>query len=308
MTPTPHYDPQDPSTNLLNCLQVKLNQYEGDRETYWRERPQGHDWPSGLFQHAQRLAEAMIQGVEQLGEPDVRSDTLQLELESILPAMSEKFQKAREKLSQAGLTPDEINGFLKSWEQLLLDATQPGESQVLLRLVWEQARIAFVAKSLDQLERAAGGRILHLLSVLKQHAAKPKVMRYLQMVSRCFVYGFDAECVIMCRSALDVCLQEEVPDRLCELHKLEVKSPKQSISGGGKTYTIHQRIKAAQIDGLLSAKGKELISKVNEAAVPLVHQSAESCPPVLETIRNMIEAVAELTSPGNAGENSTKES
>src|SRR5438105_15287060 len=53
-------------------------------------------------------------------------------------------------------------------------------------------------------------RVMQLARLAKPIDTQPRVVGFLTRVSRCFLYGFDAECAIMCRAAIDSALESEI--------------------------------------------------------------------------------------------------
>jgi hypothetical protein len=88
---------------------------------------------------------------------------------------------------RSDLQGDEINrGFAKGKLTVILD-------EVMVRVAEEAAEM------ID----GAFERLAQLLLLVRAMEASPHAASFLQRVSRCYVFGFDAECVTMCRAAID---------------------------------------------------------------------------------------------------------
>jgi len=74
-------------------------------------------------------------------------------------------------------------------------------------------------EAMDMLSKARS-RFLDLLLLLRERALCDEARAFLQRVARCYLFGFDAECVVMCRSVLDLELGNAVDRQagksLCE--------------------------------------------------------------------------------------------
>lgn len=74
----------------------------------------------------------------------------------------------------------------------------------------------YLAKRTIDLQTVAEERILHLLVCGSDSYPCYLTKRYLHMITECYLYGFDVQCVIMCRSALEASFMQAVPDSLCK--------------------------------------------------------------------------------------------
>ena len=80
-----------------------------------------------------------------------------------------------------------------------------------VRLVWEHLCAHLASESVDKAEDGAT-RLMDLWGLVI--GAKPcsASVQFLRRVSRCYVWGFDTECIILCRSVLDTTFHELRPD------------------------------------------------------------------------------------------------
>ena len=78
-------------------------------------------------------------------------------------------------------------------------------------LVQEHVCIEFGWQVMKMLATARE-RFLDLLFLLQDREPSPSAKAFLQRVARCYLFGFDAECVVMCRAVLDREFGETVVD------------------------------------------------------------------------------------------------
>lgn len=88
-------------------------------------------------------------------------------------------------------------------EQLQELARMPDfSSEKPFELLREHVCIAFAWEVMDMFGTARD-RFLCLMVLLRNRVPSPKAKEFLQRVARCYLFGFDAECVVMCRAVLD---------------------------------------------------------------------------------------------------------
>ncbi len=59
------------------------------------------------------------------------------------------------------------------------------------------------------------GRFWKLVQVAETMEPTPRTAAFLRSVSRCYLAGFDSECIVMCRSVLDAAFDAEIPRDEC---------------------------------------------------------------------------------------------
>ena len=104
----------------------------------------------------------------------------------------------------------------------------------------------------------------------------PRVAGYLGRLGRCYVAGFDAEVVILCRSVLDVALRDALGDGV---------DAKMSMAG---------REKEAISRGLLTDEGAAAVQEVRLRGNAAVHEEPASTEIVRSTIDSTIRVLEEL--------------
>ena len=78
-----------------------------------------------------------------------------------------------------------------------------------LKLVNEHVCITFGWEAMGMLSTARE-RFWQLLMLLKDRQPSPHARDFLRRVARCYLFGFDSECVVMCRAVLDRELKAEI--------------------------------------------------------------------------------------------------
>lgn len=116
----------------------------------------------------------------------------------------------------------------------------------------------------DAMERLEGSstRVAELLNVILLHQFDDRTAAYLARVARLYVYGFEIEALVMCRSALEAALQDVLPD--------EVMS-EQGFVKAGPEYTLASRIAAAERMGYFDGEKKRAAHVLRKASNEAVH-------------------------------------
>jgi len=113
---------------------------------------------------------------------------------------------------------------------------------------------AELAKTSVGMIASAASNLWELFAILTQiqKASIPEIpLNYLKRVLRCYIWGLKPECVILCRSVLDVAVDEKIPDRLCAQH-CDPNKP---------NYTLADKIKTIEKSGLFD---KNFVRQLNE--------------------------------------------
>lgn len=278
--------PYDLDDQLAICAQV----YEIDRDTYWKGRPEGADWElrTRLCGHADRVAAIL------LSDTDILTDQRSYE------ERSEQF--AEERRGYLGEMQDEISSFMRLIREKLPQGTplaafdqyvthqaqnqRPPEDS-LLKLVWERLCIDLAKDFADTRLVVGANRILLLSELLLDEQPSNATVRFLRRISRCFIWGFDAECVILCRGAIDTAFMVAVSDEICDKHGL-----KKAKYG----HTLANRIKAAKLEGIIDERTKKVAFRVNEPATEAAHTNPDNVMDVLQTLRDTRDVLNRLHS------------
>ena len=115
-----------------------------------------------------------------------------------------------------------------------------------------------------------------------QKAPIPEIpLDYLKRVFRCYIWGLKPECIILCRSVIEVAIDEKIPDRLCAKY-CDPNKPK---------YTLADKLKTIEKSGLF---GKELVQTLNEIRLrgnKCVHGDMDVVKDVMGTVKDTCKAL-----------------
>jgi hypothetical protein len=95
-----------------------------------------------------------------------------------------------------------------------LRSADKGEPATLIPALLEQMEYLLGLQVIGMIDRAEN-RILDLLILAAAFQPSRRGRSFLRRVSRCYLFGFDVECVVMCRSVLDAEFAFHVPADKC---------------------------------------------------------------------------------------------
>jgi len=214
------------------------------------------------------------------------------EVQSNEIANTEKMKKALRRIA----------ALAEAWAKNVLDASTalavptdlyekiafPGSSGEPLRELFElfaanSIAINFTREGIYKAEPAAR-RCIQLLQVVIEAESKDNdpVRKFLKRVARCYIWDFAPECIILCRSALDVALR----DRLARTAmRKDAKWQRDKIEDNiNRAYTLQ----------LLDKKGKEYAHSVRLQANKALHYQLDITKDILGTIRRTTAVLAQL--------------
>jgi hypothetical protein len=293
--------------HLLTCI----DSYEHDRREFWTEagaamRPEGS---CDLFHEAERIAKALLEMSEHLrlvperpGDFDAfrwwagehmragwsakalawsminAEEFAQVagDLEAIQALLDRKLREREDEYAAEGQT---------LWDDILraeVDRKERPPDDSPERLVWERLVIEMARECADESIPRAANRLFVLAGLLQEVGPSERALRFLRRVAKCFVWAFDAECVIMCRGAIDAALEEAVPDRKCR--------PK---PGGG--IGLKERIECARELGWLSSDAmRDDADRIREAGNRILHDNPEQELRPVEMIRKTLTVLSAI--------------
>ncbi|MCK4293156.1 MAG: DUF4145 domain-containing protein [Planctomycetes bacterium] len=276
------YYKHDLKIQLETCIDV----YEQDREEYWAEEHDRGDLDLSklIYEQTERFGDRILKNTEDLvSEQPVDED---------LEHLDSEFQKLTEEnnalknsiISSAkckGLKPSEIEGVVRLFSQLEND---PPKRDSKLRLVWERLCIKLAWDMTEKVEVGAN-RILQLYNLGMETKPFDTTLVFLRRVSRCFIWGFDPECVILCRGVIDSAFRSAVDDEICKRH-IRGKPP--------RFWRLFDRIKAAFKEGLISKDAKDAAYRIKTRGNNAVHHDPNIYKHALDTIRDTLLVLEEL--------------
>lgn len=142
-----------------------------------------------------------------------------------------------------------------------------------LKLVWERLCIKLAWDAVDRM-RMGAVRMLLLSDVIAEAEPSDITLKYLRLLSTCFVWGFDAECTILCRSVLDTAFREAIPEEGLALAK---------------------RIVIAHDRRLINDELRRAAFTVKERGDKAIHYEPGMSQDVIGTIRDTLRVVAKIT-------------
>jgi len=276
----------------VGLLEILLGNYEEDREEYWSQREGEIHSARFFYDQCERFAEAILNDTKDLvsGDP-LDADLCVLEKE--LAAIHDWSTLAEQKYAAIMEADDPWEQKKKRvTEEVLHQTPKPAQDEdSSLRLVWEKLAIKMSWEAISRIETATN-RMLQLYRLVLQMCPSKPIRQFLERLSRCYIFGFDPECIIMCRSVLDTAFRERVPDELC----------KQILCGKTRkrpTFHLVDRIAVARKKDLISAKGRKLADQVKERGNKVVHYQPDLSKEVWETIYDTFLVLQELYSDGH---------
>jgi hypothetical protein len=247
-------------------LGTAVDLYAQDRKRYWENLG---GWSATQYDEAERFAQAVLKNSEQL-----------IPVEEINGDLS-KLQ------SEASKSPEELNKRIGDIMNLDLPSEKktamvcdvlkdypadPQSEESPLKLVWERFVIDMSWEAINKIEEGAS-RILRLYRLVLCSAPSKPTQQFLGRLSRCFIWGFDPECVILCRAVVDRAFKDAITDKICENHL-----------GERERYDLSDRIEAARKEGLIDDEIKNKAYTVRIRGNKAVHEQPNITKDVWGTI------------------------
>lgn len=130
----------------------------------------------------------------------------------------------------------------------------------VLELVNEDVAISLGWEAMH-LMRGGEERFWTLLSLTASVEPSWRTAAFLKRVSRCYLFSFDAECVVMCRSVLDAEFEAQVPREYCE-DKFGCRRGK---------YTLEEKILVAEDRAIVSPEIATTAHEIRDLGNKAVH-------------------------------------
>lgn len=151
--------------------------------------------------------------------------------------------------------------------------------------------------SLAQAER----RLIRLISIVAESKHNDLALGYLRRISKCFIFGFDTECLLMCRAALESALFMVISN--AEMKKRFNRPPNWVDSDGVESWSLHSRLLAAKdsrqgYPQRLIGDGIEAAFRIQKHANHAIHPSPidKNAPPanIEQYIRDLVLVLNQL--------------
>jgi hypothetical protein len=243
-------DEKDPfhSGGVDGAIELALNCFRAEREEFTTRKLEsvGAD-AKAVLAEIEKTADALIKGAGELAS-----------LKSI--------PMAREMLSKL-LKRDRAQADYNLFE-LLNEGTG-------LSIGWEASGMVSIALE----------RFWPLLGLTQEINPTGRTTEFLKRVSRCCMFGFDAECVILCRSVLDSAFDGEISVDDC-VGKLGPRKP--------PYFPLADRIAVAQRVGRISADVADAAREIKRFGDAAVHRTPAQNVNVIDIVARTIRVLAEL--------------
>ena len=263
--------------DLIINLETQVDLYEQDRQIHWENA----DGRSGIqFDRAERFAKDVLKNSEQLipvQEIDDDLSILQYEINRV-----PEFEKKWNDIVNSDLPKDKIHEFLN---ELFKDRPEePRSEESPLRLVWERFVIAMSWEAIGKIEEGAS-RIFQLYKLVLSSDPSESTQKFLSRLSRCFVWGFDPECIILCRAVIDTAFRDTVSDEVCEKH----------FGKNRYEFTLSNKIQAAHKERIINDQIKNKAFRIKNRGDKAVHYQPDITRNVWETICDTLAVLEEIT-------------
>lgn len=161
---------------------------------------------------------------------------------------------------------------------------QPHEKESPLRLVWERLCIEYAGTLTSSVSDLAN-RTIELYEFILHTTPSKEVVPYLARLARCYIWGFDSECVILCRSVIDNAFSKKANNQICEKHL---------GNRGYKNFTLEERILVAYKEGLLDENMRLVADTLRVNGNDVVHLDPNIVKGSFESIKNTITVLERL--------------
>lgn len=240
--------------NVTEHLRAAIKAYQHQRSEYWQivGNLTGHPDVSGI-QDICALAEPLIEGVGDLVSP-------------------RSVASAHDAIRQLGTCTGTTSAVLI-------------ELRATVGTVLEEVTL-HVASETTKLIDTGAGRVFDLLFLLEPMEPSEPAAQFLRRVSRCYVFGFDVECAVMCRAVLDAEFADQVSDHACRLFY--------RVSDERVDFNLMRKINVAFGQRRISGEAKDFAHEVRLLGNALVHERPDKEFSALETVKKTLRVIQEL--------------
>jgi hypothetical protein len=283
-----HYNPRDFAPEYQ--LQVELGSMIQVYSDQWKSRLKQNtewSWSVELCKQAKDFAAAFERDAADLVSGATGADALTKLLNDEVRRRQEWYKNMIEDL--IAQSPADRKREIREFADLAkdfwgnIDLGEKPEPGTPLYLVWEGLAIDLAREAVDIMIPDGATRILQLMQLAVEARVSAPTVAFLRRVSRCFIWGFDTECVILCRSAIDTAFRESIDDLLCEQRS---ERPRHG-------YTLSNRIEAAH-PSVIDKSTYESARIVRDRGDKTVHYDPEATKDILGTIRHCMKVIQSL--------------
>lgn len=154
-----------------------------------------------------------------------------------------------------------------------------------LKLVWERFIIDMSHEAIEKIEEGAS-RIFKLYRLVLRSTPSKSTQQFLARLSRCFIWGFEPECVILCRAVIDTAFKDNVTQEICEKHFGKRKKG---------YFELIDRIVAAHKEGIIDDPIKDKAETVRVRGNIAAHRQPNVTKDVWGTICDTVAVLERIT-------------
>jgi hypothetical protein len=188
------------------------------------------------------------------------------------------------------LAAGEVATFGEAIQSLIAMGDSPGKIATRLPFVMTTLDL-WLADDVVSLARTAEKRFEALLSLARRTTISKATAAFLKRVSRCYLYGFDVECAIMCRSAMDAEFQSEISADDCI-----AKLGRRPTRDGEPLLDLSDRIAVAGSTGRLDKELVDLAHKLRKETNSLVHRNPRPPADISAILEGTLRVISALQS------------
>lgn len=174
----------------------------------------------------------------------------------------------------------------------LVEGNDPDHEHVPMVVPLTEAVQHQLGQEVVAMAERAEARIWRLLLMAQTMKPAWRVAEFLRRVSRCYVYGFDPECIVMCRSALDAEFESAIPNELCVRH---LGDPRRSRRNGDIVFDLCDRTAVARKLGHICEESADWAAKIRIAANSIVHKKPAVNVDAFDAIEQTMNILRELS-------------
>lgn len=176
---------------------------------------------------------------------------------------------------------------LKKTVKLVSSETQPLRDKIPgkfddevfpLQLINEEITIKLAQDATNKIgEGIDRTRDLFLVSLFT--SPRKPTRKFMERLSNCYIWGFDPECVMLCRSVIDTAFRERISVEGCE----EILGKRRDSN-----YTLDDRICVAAKKGIIDESTKAIATEVRLRGNKAVHDQPDITKNVFDTIKKTV--------------------
>jgi hypothetical protein len=237
----------DYASSIIKFLEGAIESWELERETDYSYEATSSN-PDNAFEKITRLADTLMQATDEPGNTTAISNLM---------------------------TDQEVKSFFSNEEAF-------GHIYGHIEKNMAKQAVGLIAKGSFRF-----WGLYHLLLFLGEHKVSPFAAKFLKRVTRCYLWGFDSECIILCRGAIEQAINDYITYEMCQ----EVLG---SPYPGG--YGLSARITVGKRKGIFSQSLVDLIRVIKERGDKTIHHDLHITKDIIGTIRDTFLIIATISS------------